>query len=132
MHTYLSTIILGSVVGLLAGLSGSTGSLFLTPGLLLLNIEKTHSEAAGTTLAIFAIPVTFAAAYYYYKLGKVKLDITFILVIVLAIFTYIGARYHTMLSATHHYFLGAFTTFTVSMYYLYIGIQSLNKSKNKK
>lgn len=129
MHPYLSTILLGAVVGLLAGMGGSTGSLYLTPGLLLLNIVKTHGEASGTTLSVFAVPVTLAAAYYYYTLGKVRLDITGILVVVLALFIYIGARCHNLMSETHHYFLGAFTTFSVSLYYLYIAIQSLDQNK---
>ena len=47
----------------------------------------------------------------------------------LALFIYIGARCHTLMSETHHYFLGAFTTFSVSLYYLYIAIQSLDQNK---
>ena len=127
MHRYLSTILLGSLAGLFGGIGGSTGSVYLLSGLILLGIVKTHTEAAGTILAIYSVPVTFAAGFHYYKQGVVQFDIAAILLVTLSIFTYIGARFHFSLDTALYYFITGITILIIALYHIYNGFKHLKK-----
>ena len=70
MQKYILTFLLAAVVGLLGGIQGQAGSLYVLTGLLMLGIVKTPAEAAGTALLYTSVPVTLGAAYEYYKQGK--------------------------------------------------------------
>tara|TARA_B100000925_G_C21817121_1_gene391267 strand:- start:342 stop:731 length:390 start_codon:yes stop_codon:yes gene_type:complete len=98
MQKYILTFLLAAVVGLLGGIQGQAGSLYVLTGLLMLGIVKTQSEAAGTALLYTSVPLTIGAAYEYYRQGKVNLKIAAILIFTAFSFAYLGAKINPMIS----------------------------------
>ena len=62
---YVKTFILATLVGLLGGIQGQAGALYVLSGLLMFNIVKSQDIAAGTALLYTSVPVTIGAAYEY-------------------------------------------------------------------
>ena len=58
MNKYILTVILSVFVGLLGGIQGNTGAIYILTGLLMLGIVKNQAVAAGTTLS----PIVIAAS----------------------------------------------------------------------
>lgn len=92
MQKYLLTVLLGAMVGILGGLQGNAGSLYVLTGLLMLGIVDSQRKAAGTTLVFTSIPLTLAAAYAYYQKGDVDIHVATILISTAIVFSYIGAK----------------------------------------
>ena len=89
MQKYLLTVLLGAMVGILGGLQGNAGSLYVLTGLLMLGIVDSQRKAAGTTLVFTSIPLTLAAHAYYQK-GDVDIHVATILISTAIVFSYIG------------------------------------------
>jgi len=65
----LVLILIGFVAGMLSGMFGIGGGVVMVP-LLLFLLGYSQHQAQGTSLAVLAVPVTFIAAYTYYKSGE--------------------------------------------------------------
>lgn len=65
----LILVLIGLLAGALSGLFGVGGGVIMVP-LMLFLLGYTQHQAQGTSLAVLAIPVTFVAAYAYYKSGE--------------------------------------------------------------
>ena len=92
MLRYIYTFLLAAVVGIIGGLQGNAGSVYILTGLLLFNIVSTQKIAAGTTLLYTSLPISIGAAYHYYKKGDVDLKIAAVLVPTAFIFSILGAK----------------------------------------
>jgi uncharacterized membrane protein YfcA len=116
-NKYLKTFILASLVGILAGIQGMAGSVYILFGLLALNIVDSQQEAAGTTLLYTSIPLTLGATYIYYKQNKVNLKIASILIPTALVFSVIGAKLNFILPPKFVFFSIAIFTFGISIYF---------------
>lgn len=83
---------LGLVAGFLSGLVGIGGGTVIIP-VLVLGLGYTQHEAQGTALMAFAFPVFAAAAWNYYKFGRVRVRLALIMGISLAITSYLVAAW---------------------------------------
>jgi len=117
MKKYIYTFILGAVVGLLGGLQGNAGSLYILTGLLLFGIVEHQREAAGTTLLFTSVPLTLAAAYQYYTKGDVNIPIAVILILTAIIFSFLGAKLNYLLSEKTVLYSIAVATSLSSIYF---------------
>lgn len=122
MKKYIYTFILGAIVGLLGGLQGNAGSLYILTGLLLFDIVKHQREAAGTTLLFTSVPLTLAAAYNYYKKGDINIPIAIILIFTATIFSFLGSKLNYLLSEKTVIFSIAITTLLSSIYFFRKGL----------
>ena len=64
----ITLIIIGLIAGILSGIFGVGGGVIMVPLLVILLGFNQH-QAQGTSLAVLAVPVTFIAAYTYYRSG---------------------------------------------------------------
>ena len=117
MQKYILTFLLAAVVGILGGIQGQAGSLYVLTGLLMLGIVETPSEAAGTALLYTSVPVTLGAAYEYYKQGKINLKIAAILIFTAFSFAYIGAKINPLISSKVTEYSIAIMTLLSSIYF---------------
>jgi|TARA_R110001599_G_scaffold350775_1_gene581403 uncharacterized membrane protein YfcA len=123
MKKYLLTFILAAIVGFIGGLQGAAGSVYVLAGLLALGIIDTQKEAAGTTLLYTSIPLTLAAAYEYYKKGKVNFKVAAVLIPTALIFSIAGAKFNFLVSTKITTLSIALTTFLTSAYFFNKGIR---------
>ena len=91
MATTVELILLGLVVGALAGLLGIGGAVFVIPALVYLFGWDQHL-AQGTTLAMLVPPIGILAAWRYYQAGNVDLKIAGILCIGFFVGGYFGGE----------------------------------------
>jgi len=89
--TIISLIIIGLLAGFLSGTMGVGGSVVMIP-LLILWVGFTQHQAQGTSLAVLSVPVTFLAAYNYYKEGYVNLKFAIIIAVTFIIGGYLGSK----------------------------------------
>ena len=125
MRKYILVALLGAFVGLLGGLQGQAGSIYILTGLLVLGILKTQREAAGTTLLYTSVPLTLGAAYEYYKKGDIDVDISVILITTAIIFSYLGAKLNYYISPRYVNYSIAATTLLSSFYFFYRGYMGM-------
>tara|TARA_B100000902_G_C27169240_1_gene842877 strand:- start:111 stop:491 length:381 start_codon:yes stop_codon:yes gene_type:complete len=118
MNKLVLTALLGSIVGLIGGLQGNAGSVYILTGLLLLDIVSDQQQAAGTTLLYTSVPLTIGAAYHYYKKGKVDLKIAGILIISSFIFSLLGARLNFLISQKYTLYSISIMMFLSSLFFL--------------
>jgi len=74
MITILQYLLLGLVVGVLSGIVGLGGGVFIVPALVFLFGFSQH-QAQGTTLAMLVPPIGILAAWTYYQRGYVDLKV---------------------------------------------------------
>ncbi len=91
-------ILLGIVVGTLAGLLGIGGAIFVVPVLIYVYGWEQHL-AQGTTLAMLIPPIGILAAWKYYEAGHVDLKVAGLLCIGFFAGGYFGAWIANQLSA---------------------------------
>ena len=123
MKKYLLTFILAAIVGLLGGIQGAAGSVYILAGLLALGIVETQRQAAGTTLLYTSIPLTLAAAYEYYKKGSVDLTIAAILIPTALIFSILGAKVNFLIPPKITTLSIGVTTLLTSIYFITKGLK---------
>tara|TARA_B100001093_G_C26842631_1_gene1021284 strand:+ start:11 stop:391 length:381 start_codon:yes stop_codon:yes gene_type:complete len=98
MYRYILAAILASIVGLIGGIQGNAGTVYLLAGLLFLNIVKTQQQAAAITLLYTSVPLTLGAAWEFHKRGKLDYKIAAICIIFGFIFSILGARLNFFIS----------------------------------
>ena len=123
MKKYLLTFILAAIVGLLGGIQGAAGSVYILAGLLALGIVETQSQAAGTTLLYTSIPLTLAAAYEYYKKESFDLTIAAILIPTALIFSILGAKVNFLIPPKITTLSIGVTTLLTSIYFIIKGLR---------
>lgn len=70
----MAFVVLGVVVGVLSGILGLGGGIFLVPALVFL-FDFTPQEAQGTSLAVLIPPIGLFAALEYYRKGYVDVSV---------------------------------------------------------
>jgi uncharacterized protein len=86
----------GLAAGILSGLLGIGGGIFIIPGLVLL-MGFSQKMAQGTTLAMMIPPIGLLAAWAYYKDGNVNLKVAGLMCIRFFIGALFGAKFATAL-----------------------------------
>jgi len=123
MRKLILTFILAAVVGVIGGLQGNAGSVYILTGLMAFGIIKSQRKAAGTTLLFTALPVTLGGAYQYYKKGDVDIKTALILTVVAFIFSIFGSKLNYLISPQITEYSIAVTMGICSLYYFYIAYQ---------
>jgi len=91
-------VILGLVVGVLAGILGIGGAVFIVPALVYIFGWEQHM-AQGTTLTMLVPPIGIFAAWTYYKAGHVDFRVAGLLCIGFLIGGYFGGLFANQLPA---------------------------------
>jgi hypothetical protein len=90
-------LLLGLFAGVLSGLLGIGGGIFVIPALVLL-LGLSQKTAQGTTLAMMVPPIGLLAAWAYYKAGFVDLKVAGLMCIGFFFGGFLGAKFATALS----------------------------------
>lgn len=91
VSVFISLVIIGLLAGFLSGTLGIGGSVVMIP-LLMIWVSFSQHEAQGTSLAVLSVPVTFLAAYNYYKEGQVNWKFAVIIAVTFIIGGYLGSK----------------------------------------
>ena len=97
MGIYSLYILLGLITGVLSGLIGIGGGIFIVPALVFL-FGLTQQQAQGTTLALLVPPIGLLAALTYYKQGYVDLRIAALIAVGFFLGGLLGAKFAVGLS----------------------------------
>jgi len=92
-------LLLGLFAGVLSGLLGIGGGIFVIPALVLL-LGFSQKTAQGTTLAMMVPPIGLLAAWAYYKAGFVDVKVAGLMCIGFFFGGFLGAKFATTLSET--------------------------------
>lgn len=84
-------IVLGIVSGILSGLVGIGGGTVIIP-ILVMGLNYTQHQAQGTALMAFAFPIFAAAAWNYYRYGRVRIWLALAMAVALAVSSYVVAQ----------------------------------------
>lgn len=109
LHKFIVGALIGSVVGLLSGWEGISGSTFILAGLLLTGVVSTQSKAAGTTLLAMVFPISALAVWEYYKRGDVDVWLALVITLFYMIFAWFGAKLNAIVPSNVTYFVTAVT-----------------------
>lgn len=90
-------LLLGLLAGVLSGLIGIGGGIFIVPALVFFFGLSQH-QAQGTTLALLVPPIGILAAWTYYKQGYVNLEIAAFICLGFFLGGLLGAKIATNLS----------------------------------
>jgi uncharacterized protein len=92
-------LLFGLVAGILSGLLGIGGGIFIIPALVFL-LGLSQQTAQGTTLAMMVPPIGLLAAWAYYKAGFVDLKIAGLMCIGFFVGGFFGAKFATAIPET--------------------------------
>jgi len=98
MYRYILAAILASIVGIIGGIQGNAGTVYLLAGLLLFNIVKTQQEAAAITLLYTSVPLTLGAAWEFHTRGKLDYSLAAVCILFGFLFSIVGARLNFLIS----------------------------------
>ena len=87
----LAFILLGLIVGVLSGLVGIGGGVFIVPALVYI-WGMSQYQAQGTTLALLVPPIGILGAWAYYKQGYVDLKVASLICIGFVFGSLLGAK----------------------------------------
>jgi uncharacterized membrane protein YfcA len=115
----ISIVVIGVVSGIIGSVTGA-GSNIILPGILLSGITRDYKTALGTTLVSILPPLSIGAAYYYWKAGYVKMDVSILLIITIFISTTLFANYSAKyISNKALTLVFAIYSFLTGIYFLY-------------
>lgn len=117
MKIYILTFILAAIVGIIGGLQGNAGSVYILTGLLLFNIVSTQRMAAGTTLLYTSVPLTIGAAYQYYKKGDIDFKLAGILIVTAFFFSILGAKLNYIIPQKYTLYSTSIMLFLSSLFF---------------
>lgn len=110
--------LIGSIVGILSGWVGISGSVYIELALLITGLAKTQSKAAGTTLFALVFPISALAAYEYYKKGDVDMKSGLIICLFYVVFAGAGAKLNNVFSqTTTMYIAGILNLFAAAIFF---------------
>ena len=118
MQRYLLAFLLAAVIGLIGGLQGNAGSVYILTGLLLFDIISSQKIAAGTTLLYTSLPITIGAAYEYYKRGDLDLKIAAVLIPTGFIFSIFGAKLNYLIPKQYTLYSIGIMMFLSSIFFI--------------
>ena len=98
MVQVLQFVVLGLAVGVLAGMLGIGGAVFVIPALVYIFGWEQHM-AQGTTLVMLIPPIGILAAWSYYRAGHVDLKVAAIMCLGFLIGGYFGGKFANQLPA---------------------------------
>jgi uncharacterized protein len=116
---YLTTILIGCIVGFVGGFQGIAGGFYISSLLLLTGIAPTQAKAAGTTLLAIVFPLSIGAVYEYWKAGNVNVYIGLTIALFYMIFSHFGARVRQQFSDQFVLLSLAILLMITSLYYFY-------------
>ena len=93
----LTGVTIGSIVGLISGWEGISGSTFIQAGILYSGVLATQGEAAGTTLMAMVFPISGLAVWEYYKRGQVDIPLAAVITVAYMIMAWFGAKINPMI-----------------------------------
>ena len=93
---YAIIILFGLAAGILSGLLGIGGGVFVIPALVFL-LGFSQQMAQGTTLAMMVPPIGLLAAWAYYKAGFVDIKVAGLMCVGFFIGGFFGAKFATAL-----------------------------------
>lgn len=111
--TYLLTILLGAISGILGGALGLGITIVALPGFIFLKILPNLRTSIGTTL--FTSLASWPAAYEYYKYGNVNFTIGILYFIIYSLFSYLGSYINKSLTEQ-------FINYSLSVVHILIGL----------
>jgi len=94
----MSFIILGLIVGIISGVIGIGGGIFIVPSLVYFFNFSQH-QAQGTTLALLIPPIGILAALTYFKQGHVNIKVAILIAAGFFIGGLIGAIFANSISS---------------------------------
>ena len=118
-HKFMVGAIIGSVVGLLSGWEGISGSTFIQAGLLLSGVASTQSKAAGTTLLAMVFPISAFAVWEYYKRGDVDIWLAVVITVFYMILAWFGAKLNVIVPPSITYFATGVTLMLATAIFFY-------------
>lgn len=92
----IACLVIGLLAGILSGLIGIGGALFIVPALIFIFGFSQH-QAQGTTLALMVPPIGILAAWTYYKHGYVDLKVAILICLGFVFGGWLGAKLATAL-----------------------------------
>ena len=121
-NKYIKALLLAIGVGLLGGIQGQAGALYIFSGLLMFNIVGDQQMAAGTALMYTSIPVTLGAAYEYYKRDKIDWLVSLIIIPTTVLFSIIGAKLNPTIPDKYIFYSIGLTSLIISGYFFSRGM----------
>jgi len=118
MQRYLLAFLLAAVVGLIGGLQGTAGSVYILTGLLMFDIISSQKIAAGTALLYTSLPVTIGASYEYYKRGDLDLKIAAVLIPTAFLFSILGAKLNYLIPEQYTLYSIGIMMFLSSIFFI--------------
>jgi uncharacterized membrane protein YfcA len=94
----LTGLTIGSIVGIMSGIEGISGSTFIQAGILYSGVLATQGEAAGTTLMAMVFPISGLAVWEYYKRGQVDIPLACIITLSYLVTAWFGSKLNPMIS----------------------------------
>lgn len=119
LHKFVIGALIGSVVGLLSGWEGISGSTFIQAGILLTGVASTQSKAAGTTLLAMVFPISGLAVWEYYKRGEVDIGLAVVITIFYMILAWFGAKLNMIIPPKITYLATGITLMFATAIFLY-------------
>jgi uncharacterized membrane protein YfcA len=92
-------LLFGLIAGILSGLLGIGGGIFIIPALVFI-LGFSQQSAQGTTLAMMVPPIGLLAAWAYYSKGYVDLKVAGLMCIGFFVGGFFGAKFATAISDT--------------------------------
>ena len=96
LNQILILLILGLISGILSGLLGIGGAVFIIPALAMF-LGFSQQTAQGTTLMMMVLPVGLLAAVQYYKAGHGDVKVAAILAVAFFVGGYIGGKFANLI-----------------------------------
>jgi len=115
--------VIGIISGAIMGFFGLAGGIVIVPGLMYL-AGFSQKMAGGTNLLILLVPVSFAAAFQYYRAGNTNLKAAIVIAAVMCLSAWISSRIAAKLNTD--YLQLAFGIFVIIMG-VYICITTIGK-----
>lgn len=90
-NTIIILLIVGFFAGMLSGLVGIGGGIFIVPALAFF-LGLSQHQAQGASLGVFLMPVGILAAYNYYKNGAFDFKYSLVIACTFVIGAYFGSK----------------------------------------
>ena len=119
MENILYQILIGSIIGIISGITGLANDELIIISLILFNLVKSIRIATASVLLIFILPTRFGILYNYYKKNLIDFKLAFTIMIPYLFFSYISSFYAVIFSEkTLYLFNIIILSFIVFLYIL--------------
>jgi len=119
MENILYQLLIGSIIGIISGITGLANDELIIISLILFNLVKSIRIATASVLLIFILPTRFGILYNYYKKNLIDFKLAFTIMIPYLFFSYISSFYAVIFSEkTLYLFNIIILSFIVFLYIL--------------